>query len=67
MVEELKVIADILQGVSGEAIKGIIVYLTLAYLKPVTVTTIICGSVCYVVKTYMNKFNNSKVVEFKEL
>lgn len=40
MVEELKVIADMLKGVSESAINGVIAYLVFMYVKPVTIWVI---------------------------
>ncbi len=46
MVEELKIIADVLKGVSASALNGVIAYLVFAYIKPVTIWMI--GSVTVV-------------------
>ena len=37
MVEELKVVAEILSKVSGDALTGVIAFLVYSYVKPVTV------------------------------
>jgi hypothetical protein len=55
MTEELKIVVELLSKVSEDTVTGVIAYMTFVYLKPVTMTTIICVTVCKVIgKAFVN-------------
>jgi len=42
MVEELKIIAEMMKGITDGALYGVVFYMIMSYLKPVTIVAL-CG------------------------
>jgi len=64
MIEELKIVAEMLKGVSDSAIYGLIAYLCFSYLKPVSITAIVAYATTKVTKIIFNRPN--KVIAFED-
>lgn len=65
MVEELKIVADILKGITDGAIQGVIAYLIFAYIKPVTLYGIGSFTIIKVFTLLSNRPKN--VIEIDKL
>lgn len=67
MIEELKIIADIMKDVTDGTFYAILMYMTFKFLTPVTLTAIICYTAKSMAKSFFPKLTDVKVIQVEDL